>query len=90
MLQFYRVKISNFRTLGMKKEGPCKRAYIEANQRLLRRLRSTLDTLLTLVYCGSCTAAKAAKYIAAAVNEPQYTRDKIYLCTAAAAAYRGR
>ena len=51
--------------------GPYKMAYIAAHQRLLR----CRDTLLSLVYCGSCTVAKAAKYIAATVHEPQHMRD---------------
>ena len=56
--------------------GPYKRAYIAVHQCLLQRRHSTQDTLLSLVYCGSCTVAKAAKYIADAVHEPQYMRYK--------------
>ena len=57
--------------------------------------RSTRDTLLSLVYCGSCTAAKAAIYIVSHVlRQPQQmsrsTRVTPFLlcgasCTAAAA-----
>ena len=41
-----------------------------------RRCCSTQDSFLSLVYSGSCTAAAMNIYIAAALHELQYTRDK--------------
>ena len=40
-----------------------------------------IPRVLRLMYCGEATF----KFIAAAVKEPQYTRDKNSLCTAAGA-----
>ena len=41
------------------------------------RRRITRDTLLSLVYCGSCTAAKATINIAAAVHELNYILARV-------------
>ena len=50
----------------------------EAKFYLPRQAAAAAARFLSLMYCGSCTAA-TFKFKAAAVHEPQYTRVKISL-----------
>ena len=48
-------------------------------KQLYIKSRSMQGRKKSLIYCGSCTAAKAAISLAAAVHEPQYSRDSFSL-----------